>query len=80
MEADATFPNEVTVDRNPMDRVMVAFAWVSLTIWALSWVLDAIAQNTGHEYTIPSSVPTIAMGMAVFLFGARKLTKKDDDK
>lgn len=80
MEAATTSGGVAVSSPSPMDRVMVAFAWVALVIWALSWILDAIAQSTGHDYTIPSSVPTIAMGMAVFLFGARKLTRKDDDK
>lgn len=64
-------------DRNPLDRVRVVFAWVALAMWAVSWALDAVAQSTGRSYTIPSSIPTIAIGTAVFLFGASKLTKGD---
>lgn len=79
MEA-ATTGGGVTVSRNPMDRVRVVFAWVALSMWAVSWALDAIAQSTGRSYTIPSSIPTIAIGTAVFLFGASKFTKGGGDK
>lgn len=58
-------------DRDPFDRARLTIAYIAIAVWVLSWALDAIAQIGNFDYDIPSSVPTIAVGTAVFMFGAK---------
>jgi len=57
--------------RDPLDKARLVFAYTALAVWVVSWVLDAVFQAAGSDYDVPSSVPTIAIGAAVFMFGAK---------
>lgn len=62
-------------DRDPLDRARLIFAYTALAVWVVSWVVDAIFQASGTDYDVPTSVPTIAIGAAVFMFGAKSFVE-----
>lgn len=72
VEAEAILSVEALMSaRDPLDKARLVIAYTAILVWVASWALNAVAQLGHLDYDIPGSVPTIAVGVAVFFFGAK---------